>query len=146
MESTNSLPAEKPSVRNPRDIKDRRQCLQEKINAIYDAIADDAGMNITYCESIDGDMFLSVLAVAANDFEDFSRKACFDNCLFLASNNFILPKSLANSSEKEIEDYIHNNEDSILDNIEKNAVSDYLGRFQCLNLHCNHNCACCNVE
>ena len=107
----------------------RRQRLQERLTEIYNAIAEEAGMNIEYTESINGSVFPSVVAVAAGDFEECDRKACFDDCRFLAENDFILPHSLYKAKEKEIEDYIHANEDDILDTVEKYAESDYNLRF-----------------
>ena len=107
----------------------RRLSLQDRLAEIYNAIAEDAGANIEYTESINGSVFPSVVAVAAGDFEDSNRENCFNDCRFLAENNFILPSSLAKASEKEIEDYTHNNEDDILNAVEENAEFDYKSRF-----------------
>lgn len=107
--------------------KMERLCvLADKLETIYDAIADEAGQNITYNESIDGSIFPSVISVAEGTVEDGHE---FDDCRFLAENGFILPRRLQKASDRRIMVYIRLHLDTVLDLIESEAESDYYFRI-----------------
>lgn len=100
--------------------------LADKLETIYDAIADEAGQNITYNESMNGSIFPSVISVAEGTAED---KQEFDGCRFLAENGFILPRRLRKASDRRITAYIRLHLDTVLDLIEAEAESDYYFRI-----------------
>lgn len=103
--------------------------LKNRVNEIYDAIAADAGPNITYVESMNGSLFPQMIQLITGDHEERDLPEMIRECRFLAENDFILPKSIARSSDSDFLDYMENHTAEILKEIENNAESDYKGRF-----------------
>lgn len=79
-----------------------------------DVIADYHGMNVPYCESMDMSLFHQpVLAMLDDD------DAYLDDLQFLAQNNRLLPKSLAEATMEQFKAYCKEHRDEILDEIER---------------------------
>lgn len=104
---------------NEKEIK--RQNLLDKIEDIYNAIAEEAGMNMSYNESINGSVYPSVIRVAMGETDEH----LFDDLKFLAENEHIIPKEFKDATKEELIDYVMHHEDPILNEIESNAESDF---------------------
>lgn len=103
--------------------------FKKRINEIYDEIAEDAGPNISYVESMNGSLFPQMIQLITGDHEERDLPEMIRECRFLAENDFILPESIAESSDGAFLDYIEDHKSDILKEIESNAESDYRGRF-----------------
>lgn len=80
-----------------------------------DVIADYHGMNVPYCESMDMSLFHQpVLAMLDEDDEPD-----LGDLQFLAQNNRLLPKSLAEATMEQFKAYCKEHRDEILDEIEQ---------------------------
>lgn len=116
------------SVASERRRKSARiAALGGDLDFIYNAIADEAGYNITYIESMNGSLFPSVLALAEGKTDGDGHE--FDDCRFLAENGFVLPKRLQEAPDWRIKAYIRLHQNALLDFIEAEAESDYYFRI-----------------
>jgi hypothetical protein len=82
-----------------------------------DIIADYHGMNVPYCESMDMSLFHQpVLAMLDDEEPDLG------DLRFLAQNNRLLPKSLAEATMEQFKAYCKEHRDGILDEIESECL------------------------
>ena len=79
-------------------------------------IAEGHGMNVSYCESMDMDMFTAVCMAIIDD-EDVD----VGDLHFLAENGRLIPKRYAKSSLEEIREYLIANKDEILAEIKEDC-------------------------
>ena len=97
--------------------------LADRLDTIFNEIAEEAGMNISYTESMDGSLFPEVVSLAMDEDADLG------DLRFLAQNDRIFPKSLGHASLEEFREYIHAHEREVLAEVEAEAESDYY--FRC---------------
>lgn len=80
-----------------------------------DIIADYHGMNVPYCESMDMSLFHQPVLAMLDDPDD---QPDLGDLQFLAQNNRLLPKSLAEATLDEFRAYCKEHRNEILDEIE----------------------------
>lgn len=103
--------------------EEQKRCLLDKLERIYDAIADEAGMNVSYDESMDGSILPHVVLLSLD-----AEEADLGSVDFLAENGFILPRELQGGTRDEFKAYLDKNERDILSEVESVAESDYRDR------------------
>jgi len=81
-----------------------------------DIIAKGHGMNVSYCESMDMDMFTVVCTAIIGD-EDVD----LGDLHFLAENGRLIPKKFAKASLETIREYLLANEQDILSEIKEDC-------------------------
>lgn len=100
--------------------------LRQDLIVIYNIVAEEMGMNIDYCKSMNGSLFPTVVDIILGEAEDYKKESIVqDDYQFLASNGFILPETLKDATYETIKNYVFDNADTILDTIREWAESDY---------------------
>lgn len=94
------------------------------IEETADAIAEHFGHDVPYCESMDMSLFHQPIMVLLDDDD-----ADLDDLQFMASNNCILPDSLAEATMDEFRAYCKEHRDEILDEIESEC-QDYIEAYR----------------
>lgn len=112
------MPIIKPYSRKPLTDAEKSNLL-DRLEEIYEEIADRKGMNVDYCESMDGSLFPQVVKASLGD-EDVDM----DGLRFLAQNERFFPKRLAKASNDALVDYLRRHERTILAQVEQEAESD----------------------
>lgn len=80
-------------------------------DALADIIADERGMNVSYCDSMDMDL----VGFLGRCLEDESEiDVLYDSLQFYAENERALPKYLSAASAEELKDYFRKNRNAIL--------------------------------
>lgn len=103
--------------------EEQKRSLLDKLERIYDAIAEEAGMNVSYCESMNGSIFPHVVLLSLDE-----EEADLGSVDFLAENGFIFPKELQGKTREEFKKFLDEHERDILSEVESVAESDYKGR------------------
>lgn len=104
--------------------------LQERVNNLWNAIVKERGMNVTYCESMDIELFNTIISVLQDDEPEMEedRKKLLDSLHFFSANNRCLPVTLKNASLGEITAYVIAHEKEILREI-SNEIYNYEKEF-----------------
>lgn len=96
--------------------------LSGDLDLIYDAVADEMGMRISYIQSMNGSLFPGLIDVMLGEKIPEDE---LEGYRFLAENDNKLPSSLKNSSAEEIENYILEHAEEIIEEIRSDAEMDY---------------------
>lgn len=124
----------------PQQVKDliapdpeKRQKVWDDMDAIAEAVAEEAGQNLPYCPSIDFSVFPYLVALL---FDEEQRKAngcdfldqgdeTLNTLRFLADNGRLIPTTLKGADMETYEKYIRYHEDGILDEIREDIEGYY---------------------
>lgn len=100
--------------------------LLEEISEVAEAVAEEAGMNVPYCESIDlGSTFPTVVGLIADpSVKPGDRDDVLSLLHFIAENGRLLPESLSDATLEECIGYILENRRTILQTIQT-EIRDY---------------------
>lgn len=102
--------------------KNLKRQLWNDLDTIREAVAEQAGMNLPYCPSIDFSSFPYILALTF-DKDELTRDmremlddepAVLDTLQFLAENGRIISREMQNQSLDHIAAWIRSNEDEVL--------------------------------
>lgn len=109
---------------------DSPAALRERVDNLRNAIVKERGMNVTYCESMDIELFDTIISVLQDDEPEMEedRKSLLDSLHFFSENNRYLPVTLKNASLGEITAYVIAHEKEILREI-SNEISNYEKEF-----------------
>lgn len=87
------------------------------IDKAADAIAEAQGMNVNYCESMDMDLFPVVVKVIGDDYDEDEIEGVLSDLRFLAMNGRLIPEELKDATYEEIQAYLIENKEEILEEI-----------------------------
>lgn len=87
------------------------------ISEASDAIAEAQGMNVSYRESMDMDLFTVVVDVIDDAYGDDEIEDALSDLRFLAWNGRLIPKEYENADYQEIRAYLVENKEEILEEI-----------------------------
>ena len=123
----------------------REDDILDLIAETAEVIADDCGMNVPYCESMDMSLFHTPVYAMMDDYDfnhfieeeartwNESKDKYLEDYLsdlqFLAKNNRLLPDSLAEATMDEFRAYCKEHRDEILDEIESEC-QDYINAYK----------------
>lgn len=106
--------------------------LMDDLDAIAEAIAEEGGMNISYCASIDMTVFPSIVTLALPEEEygaavssEQDRTDILEDLRFLAKNKNKIPEEYQTATLEEIRKYVLENLAEIFADIRKDANTDY---------------------
>lgn len=102
--------------------------LRDDIVAVYSEIADEAGPNMSYSESMNGSIFPLVAELCTGmEHEEHHYKAF----RFLAENGYIIPETLKEATAQEIDAYLadEGNRFRVLADLKGETGRDYRHRF-----------------
>lgn len=97
--------AKKQKVKSPSELAELTQKAWDRIS--------DKGPNVTYCESMDIELFSTMTDILLGDADKYEPKGLEDSLHFYAENSRYLPETFQNAPLTEILDYIQTNEESI---------------------------------
>ena len=103
------------------NIRPREYEVLDLIEETADSLADHYGMNVPYTESIDMSLFPVVIDTMLDNIQDGD----LSDLQFLAQNNRVFPKSLAEATIDEFKTYCKEHRDDILNGI-TNICLDYI--------------------
>ncbi len=107
----------------------KRQRLEDDMDEIADAIAEEKGQNVPYVASIDLSEFPWVIELLKDpeemDWNEKNIENIIDTCRFLASNGNKFPKEMKDATFEQFLAYAREHEDEILDEIRKDVENDY---------------------
>lgn len=107
------------------------QVLDADCGVVAEAVAEEAGQSVTYCESIDlGDAFPTILEIAKDpSIENLSDpKATLSTLRFLAKNGRLFPKEMESASYEEFVNYFQDHRKDILLSIRLDIEMYYTDR------------------
>jgi len=104
----------------------REYDILDLIAETADIIADYHGMNVPYCESMDMSLFHQPVLAMLDDPDD---QPDLGDLRFLAQNNRLLPKSLAEATMDEFRAHCKEHRDEILDEIEQEC-QNYINAYK----------------
>lgn len=119
--------------------KNLKRQLWNDLEAIQEAVAEEAGMNLPYCPSIDFTAFPYILALLFDE-DELTRDvretlgdetAVLETLRFLAENDRIISRELRYQSLGHIRTWIRSNEDKVLAAIRETIegyYEEYTGR------------------
>ena len=119
--------------------KNLKRQLWNDLEAIQEAVAEEAGMNLPYCPSIDFTAFPYILALLFDE-DELTRDvretlgdetAVLETLRFLAENDRIISRELRYQSLGHIRTWIRSNEDKVLAVIRETIegyYEEYTGR------------------
>lgn len=92
------------------------------ISEASDAIAEAQGMNVSYCESMDMDLFPVVVDVIDDAYDDDEIEGVLPDLQFLAWSGRLIPKEYENADYQEIRAYLVENKEEILREIAEDCL------------------------
>jgi hypothetical protein len=101
------------------------------IEETADVISEKHGMNVTYCESMDMDLFPVVVEVILDSYseDELIERDVLGDLHFLAENGRLIPEEYKDASYQEIREYLLAHKEEILADIE-NDCKWYLGEHE----------------
>ena len=103
--------------------------LLEDINLAADIVAEEKGMNIDYCESMDlGEVFPAIAEMAAHPNELKNEEYILDTLRFVSDEHSIFPKEMETASLEQFKEYFDEHYQEILISIRED-VDRYLSEY-----------------
>ena len=109
-------------------IQDKAERLRNITGNLWENICEKKGHNVSYCESMDIELFSTIISIALNETNN-QEKTLAASLKFYSENGRILPKRLKDATDKKLLSYITKNIDSLLDEVEK-EMKPYLSEFE----------------